>query len=258
MLLSEKFREEIKILTQGANINNISSTINAISIPLPPLEKQNQIVSELSSYHNVITSAQKIVSSYTPILSINPSWVTVKLGDIFEVVSDLIDPQSKTGNINYIGLENIESHSGKIVGQIECNIQSIKSTKRIFAKGDVLFGKLRPALNKVAYANCDGICSTDIIVLRAKDKNIMPEFYSILLRNADFNAMVLNGCSGGQLPRVDIDYLLDLPIHNVPKDEQEQLMAQIVAEESLIAPSEQMITLFSEKLKHRTKEIWGE
>lgn len=258
LLLSEKFREEIKILTQGANINNISSTINAISIPLPPLEKQNQIVSELSSYHNVITSAQKIVSSYTPILSINPSWVTVKLGDIFEVVSDLIDPQSKTGNINYIGLENIESHSGKIVGQIECNIQSIKSTKRIFAKGDVLFGKLRPALNKVAYANCDGICSTDIIVLRAKDKNIMPEFYSILLRNADFNAMVLNGCSGGQLPRVDIDYLLDLPIHNVPKDEQEQLMAQIVAEESLIAPSEQMITLFSEKLKHRTKEIWGE
>lgn len=258
LLLSGKFREEIKILTQGANINNISSTINAISIPLPPLEKQNQIVSELSSYHNVITSAQKIVSSYTPILSINPSWVTVKLGDIFEVVSDLIDPQSKTGNINYIGLENIESHSGKIVGQIECNIQSIKSTKRIFAKGDVLFGKLRPALNKVAYANCDGICSTDIIVLRAKDKNIMPEFYSILLRNADFNAMVLNGCSGGQLPRVDIDYLLDLPIHNVPKDEQEQLMAQIVAEESLIAPSEQMITLFSEKLKHRTKEIWGE
>ena len=170
----------------------------------------------------------------------------------------MIDPQSKTGNINYIGLENIESHSGKIVGQIECNIQSIKSTKRIFAKGDVLFGKLRPALNKVAYANCDGICSTDIIVLRAKDKNIMPEFYSILLRNADFNAMVLNGCSGGQLPRVDIDYLLDLPIHNVPKDEQEQLMAQIVAEESLIAPSEQMITLFSEKLNHRTKEIWGE
>ena len=258
LLLSEKFREEIKILTQGANINNISSTINSISIPLPSLEKQNQIVSELSSYHNVITSAQKIVSSYTPILSINPSWETVKLGDIFEVVSELVDPQSKSGNINYIGLENIESQSGKIVGRIECDIQSIKSTKRIFAKGDVLFGKLRPALNKVAYANCDGICSTDIIVLRAKNKDIIPEFYSILLRNADFNAMVLNGCSGGQLPRVDIEYLMDLPIQNVPKDEQEQLMAQIVAEQSMIAPSEQMITLFLKKLKHRTKEIWGE
>ena len=258
LLLSEKFREEIKILTQGANINNISSTINSISIPLPSLEKQNQIVSELSSYHNVITSAQKIVSSYTPILSINPSWETVKLGDIFEVVSELVDPQSKSGNINYIGLENIESQSGKIVGRIECDIQSIKSTKRIFAKGDVLFGKLRPALNKVAYANCDGICSTDIIVLRAKNKDIIPEFYSILLRNADFNAMVLNGCSGGQLPRVDIEYLMDLPIQYVPKDEQEQLMAQIVAEQSMIAPSEQMITLFLKKLKHRTKEIWGE
>ena len=113
-------------------------------------------------------------------------------------------------------------------------------------------------LNKVAYASCDGICSTDIIVLRAKNKDIIPEFYSILLRNAEFNAMVLNGCSGGQLPRVDIEYLMDLPIQHVPKDEQEQLMAQIVAEQSMIAPSEQMITLFSKKLKHRTKEIWGE
>lgn len=213
---------------------------------------------EIVGYHNIITSAQKIVSSYTPILSINPLWKTVKLGDIFEAVSELADPQSKTGRIIYIGLENIESQSGKIIGEIECDIQSIKSTKRIFTKGDVLFGKLRPALNKVAYANCDGICSTDIIVLRAKNKAIIPEFYSILLRNADFNAMVLNGCSGGQLPRVDIDYLLELPIHNVPKDEQEKLIAQIVAEQSMIAPSEQIITLFSKKLKNRTKEIWGE
>lgn len=258
LLLSQNFRKEIMILTQGANINNISSTINTISIPLPSLEKQNQIVSELSSYHDVITSAQKIVNSYTPIISVNPIWTTTKLGDFFEVVSELVDPQSKMGNINYIGLENIETQSGKIVGKIECDIRGIKSTKRIFAKGDVLFGKLRPALNKVAYADCDGICSTDIIVLRAKNRDILPEFYSILLRNTDFNAMVLNGCSGGQLPRVDVDYLLNLPIYCVPRSEQEQLMEHIITEKSMIAASEQMISLFSAKLMNRTKEIWGE
>lgn len=258
LLLSAKFREEIKILTQGANINNISSTINSIMIPLPSLDRQAQIVSELSSYHNVVLSAQQIIKSYSPVLPIDAEWASVKLGDLFEVVTDLIDPQSNNGCVNYVGLENIESNSGKIVGQIECEYQSIKSAKRVFAKGDILFGKLRPALNKVTYAQFEGICSTDIIVLRAKSEDTISEFYSILLRNSDFNKMVLNGCSGGQLPRVDVKYLLDLPIQQVSKEEQNRLLEQVKNEQQMIEPSTQIVAKFSQKLKSRTAEIWGE
>lgn len=258
LLLSVKFREEIKILTQGANINNISSTINSIAIPLPSLEKQAQIVSELSSYHKIIGAAQGIIKSYSPTLPISDNWPSVKLGDLFEVVTDLIDPQSHDGIVNYIGLENIESNTGKVIGQIECSYQNIKSAKRKFSAGDVLYGKLRPALNKVAYANIDGICSTDIIVLRPKKEGVISEFYSVLLRNSDFNTMVLNGCSGGQLPRVDIEYLMDLPIQQVSTDEQYALLSQIKNEQKMIEPSVQIIDTFSKKLRQRTSEIWGE
>lgn len=258
LLLSKKYREEIKILTQGANINNISSTINSIMIPLPSLDRQAQIVSELASYHNVILSAKRIIKSYSPVLPISEEWATVKLGDLFEVASDLIDPQTKNGYVNYVGLENIESNSGKIIGQIECEYQNIKSAKRVFSKGDILFGKLRPALNKVTYAQFDGICSTDIIVLRAKNEDTISEFYSILLRNSDFNKMVLNGCSGGQLPRVDIEYLLDLPIQQVSKEEQHKLLEQVKGEQQMIEPSAQIVDTFMHKLKSRTAEIWGE
>ena len=84
----------------------------------------------------------------------------------------------------------------------------IRIFDEVFKKSDILYGRLRPALNKVAYPNTDGICSTDIIVLRAKDKNgILPELYSRIFRSARFNEMVLNGVSGGQLPRVDAKYL---------------------------------------------------
>ena len=258
LLLSKKYREEIKILTQGANINNISSTINSIMIPLPSLDRQAQIVSELASYHNVILSAQRIIKNYSPVLPISEEWTSVKLGDLFEVATDLIDPQSKNGYVNYVGLENIESNSGKIIGQIECEYQNIKSAKRVFSKGDILFGKLRPALNKVTFAQFDGICSTDIIVLRAKNEDTISEFYSILLRNSDFNKMVLNGCSGGQLPRVDIEYLLDLPIQQVPNAEQYKLLKQVKDEQQLIEPSAQIVDTFMQKLKSRTTEIWGE
>ena len=70
--------------------------------------------------------------------------------------------------------------------------------------------------------------------------------------------MVLNGCSGGQLPRVDIEYLLDLPIQQVPNAEQYKLLKQVKDEQQLIEPSAQIVDTFMQKLKSRTTEIWGE
>lgn len=57
LLKSLKYREEIKLLTQGANINNISSTINSIKIPLPSVEVQQKIVDELDGYRKIIFGA---------------------------------------------------------------------------------------------------------------------------------------------------------------------------------------------------------
>lgn len=163
----------------------------------------------------IIKHSKAIIKSYTPALHIGNDVPMCKVGELFDAVSETINPQESTGNINYIGLENIESQTGKLVGTISCDIQSIKSTKRVFRTGDILFGKLRPALNKVTIASFDGICSTDIIALRAKDDSVNAEFYSILLRSAAFNSLVLNGVSGGQLPRISVEYLLNLPIQRV-------------------------------------------
>ena len=255
-------------MLEHINISNWASLANPPSIsreavldqkiPLPSLEVQKRIVNELDGYIQIVNSAQRIIKNYFPTLPVNNNWGAVKLRELFEVVTDLIDPQSCDGSVNYIGLENIESNTGKLIGQIECSYQNIKSTKRKFSKGDVLYGKLRPSLNKVVFATIDGICSTDIIVLRPKLKTVIPEFYSILLRNSDFNTMVLNGCSGGQLPRVDVDYLLNLPIPQVPVEEQQLLLDQIQNEKKMIEPSVQIIDTFSKKIKQRTSEIWGD
>lgn len=227
-------------------------------IPLPSLKIQRQIVSELDGYQQIIAGAQTVVSNYKPTIFINERWETVTVGDLFEVVSDTVNPENKTGTVVYIGLENIESNTGKIVGKLECDIDTIKSTKRVFSNTDILFGKLRPALNKVAFPNKKGICSTDIIVLRSKSKDILPEFYSILLRDSEFNKQVLNGVSGGQLPRVDMSYLLGLPIYKVPLAEQKDLLNKIGIEKKLTESTEELISIFSEKIALKIKEVWGD
>lgn len=240
------------------NISNLTfEDLSNFEIPLPSFEQQKQIVDELDGYQKIIFGAKSIIKNYRVLLSpTNYSMTT--LADLFDVVQATIDPAEQTGTINFIGLENIESETGKIVGQIESNYCTIKSTKRVFQKCDILFGKLRPALNKVACAEFDGICSTDIIVLRPKTEKVLAKYYSILLRSRSFNEMVLNGVGGGQLPRVDTQYLMQLPIQKVAIDEQEQVLRQIEVEEQIIRPNEKLIDIFSTKIENRIKEIWGD
>lgn len=254
LLASNRFREEIKLLTQGANINNISSTINSIIIPLPPVEIQERLVENLDNYQHIVCGAKQVINSYRPTV-VPVKFVNATVGDLFDIVQDTIDPTDNSGRVNYVGLENIEPCTGKIVGQIENEFSAIKSTKRVFKQSDILFGKLRPALNKVAVAEFDGICSTDIIVMRAKTNEVMPKYYSILFREKSFNDKVLNGVGGGQLPRVDTSYLLQLPIQLVELSEQESIVSEVEMIEKIIAPNEQLVNLFTKKIENCINRI---
>lgn len=252
----EYFKSVAKTTT---NISNLTfEDLGEFSFPLPSIEEQIKFAKEIDCYMNIIKHSKAIIKSYTPALRIGNDVPMVSMRELFDTVSETINPQESMGNINYIGLENIQSQTGKLIGTVSCDIQTIKSTKRVFKTGDILFGKLRPALNKVTIATLDGICSTDIIVLRAKDDSVNPEFYSILLRSADFNSLVLNGVSGGQLPRIGVEYLLNLPVQKVPIEKQYSVLEQIKKEQALIAHSEEVVSMFTEKIKSLTKGLWGE
>ena len=251
--------DTMKHLASGATFKEISKeNFCTIQIPLLPIDQQRSVVNELDGYQNIVSGAQNILRNYMPSVSPCNEYRTDSLGNLFGPVLDSIDPSSQNGTVCYIGLENIVSGTGEFTGCLENRYENIKSLKRVFKEGDILFGKLRPALNKVAVATFDGICSTDIIVLRAKRKDILSEYYAVLLRGADFNKTVLNGVSGGQLPRVDLNYLMDIPVKVVPIEEQHQSVDSFRTEKDMMDSAKQIISVFSEKIDRRIKGIWGE
>lgn len=251
--------DTMKHLASGATFKEISKeNFCTIQIPLLPIDQQRSIVNELDGYQNIVSGAQNILRNYMPSVSPCNEYRTDSLGNLFGPVLDSIDPSLQNGTVCYIGLENIVSGTGEFTGCLENRYENIKSLKRVFKEGDILFGKLRPALNKVAVATFDGICSTDIIVLRAKRKDILSEYYAVLLRGADFNKTVLNGVSGGQLPRVDLNYLMDIPVKVVPIEEQQQSVDSFRTEKDMMDSAKQIISVFSEKIDRRIKGIWGE
>ncbi|HKI33401.1 MAG TPA: hypothetical protein VKA46_16220 [Gemmataceae bacterium] len=88
-------------------------------------------------------------------------WVSVHLGELVSPSSEKVEP-GESPNARYLSLEHIEPHTGRIIDHGHGS--DVKSTKTVFRTGDVLYGKLRPYLNKVTVAEFDGICSTDILV----------------------------------------------------------------------------------------------
>lgn len=151
-------------------------------------------------------------------------WST--LDDLVQLVPDSIDPSSQSGDVLYIGLEHIESGVGTLLTNAPSSFESLKSTKRIFKAGDVLYGKLRPNLNKVHLAESDGICSTEFLVLRAKRAG-EAELVRDYLLSDEFNQRVLSTVAGQQLPRTSWAAMRSLPAPKLSVEEGTQCVLEL-------------------------------
>ena len=261
--VEQKYLKEILVrvnLNQYAKVGGQPSisqgSVYEIEIPLPPLDIQRAIVTEIENYQRIIDGAKQVVQNYKPTFHIEPEWEMVKLGEVLEKVNDSIDPQKHSGLVKYIGLENIESQSGNLVGEIETEYSDIKSTKNSFKKGDILYGKLRPNLNKVFLSNFDGICSTDIFVFRQRENISNSAFYSSYLKCEKFNLEVLNGIKGAQLPRVGFEHFSEIEIPLPSLETQKEIVAAIEREQSLVNANKELIVLMEAKIAGVMARVW--
>ena len=146
-------------------------------------------------------------------------WKEVKLGEVTEPIKETYLPNS-SDILNYIGLEHIEQESLRLCG---VGISSdVTSNKFRFKTNDILFGKLRVYFRKVVKPPFDGICSTDIWVLRAKegyDQNFL--FYFVA--NKDFINLADGGEGGTRMPRADWNFLKTTTWYLPPLPEQKAI-----------------------------------
>lgn len=152
-------------------------------------------------------------------------WPTKPLGEVLEISRERIEPSEHPNTLfNYVGLESVEGNTGRLLQYQPTRGAEIKSTKNVFNSGDILYGKLRPYLNKVHLAIEDGICSTDIYVLRPQLRNIHPSFAANFLRSPAVLGVVSNAMAGANLPRIGQDTLLNIPVPIPPLAEQERIV----------------------------------
>ena len=155
-------------------------------------------------------------------------WPLMNVGEVFERSTKTVMPTDIEGSVTYVGLENVSQDTGRLVGDtVTENPSAIKSLKNEFGPGEILYGKLRPSLNKVWLSDRSGICSTDIYVIRPKQDNITTELYAYIFRSRRFNDAVVSQVKGAQLPRVGWDAIERLEIPLPPLEVQREIVAEI-------------------------------
>ncbi len=143
----------------------------------------------------------------------------VLLRDVAQQVNERITPAEDCPNedVNYIGLGNIASHTGELAEFSPVKGLTVLSSSPKFQRGDILFGRMRPYLNKVWIAGFDGVCSGEAIVLRPDKEKIDTGFLHALLLSLITLQQVVPLQSGTSLPRVSASDILNIKLP-VPED----------------------------------------
>lgn len=191
--------------------------------------------------HHVVISGNELRSSdrwNVEYFIIDDKWIGDEKSRNFVPIGTLVNQLKKTlapgeqptSLFTYIGMENVEGGTGRFVGNAISKGSEILSRAKIAPSNCVLYGRLRPTLNKVALIPHDAagwVCSTEFIVLEAIENKIHPRLLRELLASEYITSQVERFIRGASLPRLPAENLLTLKVPVPPMEEQLKIVERL-------------------------------
>lgn len=183
----------------------------------------------------------------------------LSLGDLMDVASGQVDPRAAPfRDLPHVGGDNIESYSGRLFGMRSAGELNLISGKYEFGPKDVLYSKIRPALNKVALPDFAGICSADIYPLRPRAHLIERRFLAYALRQTSFLAYAEAHSSRTNIPKINRDALLAYELDVPPLAEQRRIADILDKADTIRRKRKEAIALTEELLRSTFLEMFGD
>ncbi len=216
-LLSQENIIQNKVTSTGIGAGKLdTSELQNLEIYYPAKEEQTKIatflsavdtkIDELTQKHELLTEykkgmMQQLFSQKLRFKADDGSdfedWEESLIGNVFTNKSESFNPKVEN-NLPCIELEHLSQGTGTILGTTDSKNQ--KSTKNVFERSNVLYGKLRPYLNKFAQPDFKGVCSTEIWVLTGIE--ISNNYLYQYIQSEGFSELT-SIQSGSKMPRAD-------------------------------------------------------
>ena len=236
-----------------ASINR--GQIEEIQIPLPPLEVQKEIVAEIEGYQKVINGARAVLDNYRPHIPIHPDWPMVPLGYICSVGGAITTDVDLS--LPYFGADSIESHTGKLLKTESAKSQRVNGPVYGFTGQRLLYSKIRPYLNKLTVVDLRGYCSSDMYPLLPDKTKVLITYLATFMLSDTFNDRIRGYYERASIPKINRSQLFETEIPLPPLATQQAIVAEIEAEQALVAVNRELITRFEKKIQATLARIWG-
>jgi len=242
ILESDYFNQQYSNSSKGSTQRFISlGFIRKLRIPLPPLEIQEQIVSELENYQKIIDGAKQVIENYKPTFKIDPEWEKLD----FKKVCSLEYGKALPKRARILGKYPVMGSNG---------ISGYHNDYLI--KGPAIIVGRKGSAGEVVWEdiNCFPIDTTYYIRLNNKKKTNLKYIYYIL-KEMKLQS-IKNGAGIPGLNRNDVYSKYKIPLPSI--EIQEEIVNRIENEQKAINANKELITIFENKIKDKIAEVWGE
>lgn len=260
ILGSEEILKEYQRLATGGVVNNLNSDlVRSIIIPVPPLDVQERILSELDGYQKIIVGARAVIENYRPVISTKGTYPIMKIGEVATLrpSKTKIQKLSKDTEVSFVPMSDINQNDISFEAKETHLLGDVISGYTYFEDGDILLSKITPCFENgksgVAQNLINGIGfgSTEYIVIRVNTDVVRPDWIYYHVNSPEFLLLGkenMIGTAGQQ--RLPMDFVSNYPIPIPSLEQQDVILQQVKNEKELISPSHQIVSIFEQKIKN--------
>ena len=254
---------------EGIGVRGVTRNfLSGLPIPLPPLEMQNEIVAEIEGYQKVIDGARAVVDNYRPHIAVDPNWPVVQLGEV-------IQGKPKNGYsgkpVPYTTDLKVLSLSATTSGTLDISQHKYLDEDIPFdsscrcRRGDIYFqrGNTTKLVGTTAIFDVDepNFVYPDLMIrVRADETKIVRQFLLPILQSDPVRQYMIRNATGtaGSMPKINQRIVERIPIPLPPIAIQQQIVAGLEAEQTLIAANRELIACFEKKSQATLARVWGD
>ena len=236
-----------------------------IQIPLPPLEVQKEIVAEIEGYQKVINGARAVIDNYRPSIPIHPEWPMVALKDVSDVTSSkriLAEEYVPSGIQFYRTKEIVELSKGQDISlELFISKERFNSIKARFGapvKGDLLISAVGTIGVSWVVADDREFYFKDGNLLWIRNLSRLDPCFLKYCLDFTFSGGIDHIVFGAAYKALTIEKLKEFKIPLPPLTTQRAIVAEIEAEQALVAANRELIARMEKKIQATLARVWGD
>ncbi len=250
------------------NISNLNLKILAnLPVPLPPLEVQKEIVTEIKGYQKVIDGARAVVENYRPQITVDPEWPGVELKGVCSKLGSGSTPRGGKSAYQSTGIPFIRSQNVLMnrfskdgLAYVSDRMHQVMSNTEV-QPNDVLLNITGASIGRVCVAPAD-LCPANVnqhvSIVRPDPSFLLPTYLSHFMSSDEFQRHIMAIQVGGTRQAITKAQILRFRIPLPPLETQQAIVAEIEAEQSLVDANRELITRFKKKIQNTISRVWAE